>query len=537
MSRKQKNYEKEFSLKNLNIDLFSEELEEQLASYGIERQDRVRIRLSLEEALLRLQDRFGEEAEVRFSIRNKYHKRIIKLEHEGDLYNPLRKSQGGLSDWTGSILTSIGLAPQYSYSRGVNVLRINLPIQRLNPVLKILMAISAGILLGAIIKTSLTQKQCFFLDNVFLDPIFDAWSRILTSLSGYVIFFMVISTLLNMGAVTEQGGDSKRIIIRYFGFSFLVAVIALTVAQLMFLPHLQAEMIGSSEAVTLIDQFFTIIPPDLFTPIISANTPQILVLAFVAGTAIIAVGAKVSSLVNIIQQLNMVGMQLAEWISRIVPYVVILAICKMIVNGRFMSLVGLWKVLLLSVIAALLCMLVVTIWVSIKNHVAVHILIRKLWGPFLSAIKAGSLDATLPKTERSCINDLGLERYFVFVSLPQGLVLYMPINVIGTLIFTVYAAVKFNVTVTPLWFGIAMVLAVILFVATPPVPGANLLAYIGIFAVLSISNVALIDAMLFDIVFGIIASAGNQTMLQLELVRQADRIGLLNNDLLRKQKQ
>ena len=45
-------------------------------------------------------------------------------------------------------------------------------------------------------------------------------------------------------------------------------------------------------------------------------------------------------------------------------------------------------------------------------------------------------------------------------------------------------------------------LSVVLFVATPPVPGANLLAYIMIFAELHIPSLALIDAMIFDILFG-----------------------------------
>ena len=110
----------------------------------------------------------------------------------------------------------------------------------------------------------------------------------------------------------------------------------------------------------------------------------------------------------------------------------------------------------------------------------------------------------------------------------------MPINVIGTLALTVYAASRFEITVTIVWFVVAMVLAVILFVATPPVPGANLLAYIAIFAQLGIASQTLIDAMVFDIVFGIFAAAANLAMLQLDLVIQANTIGLLDKDCLKK---
>ncbi len=71
--------------------------------------------------------------------------------------------------------------------------------------------------------------------------------------------------------------------------------------------------------------------------------------------------------------------------------------------------------------------------------------------------------------------------------------------------------------------------------ATPPVPGANLLAYIIIFGQLGIPGKALIDAMIFDILFGIFASAANQTVLQMDLIIQADKIGLLDLKKLRKE--
>ncbi|MBQ1331378.1 MAG: hypothetical protein IIY36_00485, partial [Lachnospiraceae bacterium] len=111
----------------------------------------------------------------------------------------------------------------------------------------------------------------------------------------------------------------------------------------------------------------------------------------------------------------------------------------------------------------------------------------------------------------------------------------MPVNVIGTLMFTMYSAAKYSLAISPGWLIIAVVLSVVLFVATPPVPGANLLAYIIIFGQLGIPGKALIDAMIFDILFGIFASAANQTVLQMDLIIQADKIGLLDLKKLRKE--
>ncbi len=108
----------------------------------------------------------------------------------------------------------------------------------------------------------------------------------------------------------------------------------------------------------------------------------------------------------------------------------------------------------------------------------------------------------------------------------------MPINVVGTLILTIFAGVHFQVAISPGWLLVAWLLAIIMFVATPPVPGANLLAYILIFDFLGVPDVVLIDAMIVEVIFGIFASAGNQTMLLMDLILQSDEIGLLDRKLL-----
>lgn len=54
-------------------------------------------------------------------------------------------------------------------------------------------------------------------------------------------------------------------------------------------------------------------------------------------------------------------------------------------------------------------------------------------------------------------------------------------------------------------------------------------------AQLGIASQTLIDAMVFDIVFGIFAAAANLSMLQLDLVIQSGFIGLLDKDRLKKE--
>ena len=68
--------------------------------------------------------------------------------------------------------------------------------------------------------------------------------------------------------------------------------------------------------------------------------------------------------------------------------------------------------------------------------------------------------------------------------------------------------------------------------AAPPVPGVSLLVFMVIFKMLNVPEEALIPAMVFDILFGIVSAAANQMLLQVEMVNQATKMGLLNRDIL-----
>lgn len=527
-------YKEKFILTGQSIDGFSEKLEEYLNLIGMERQNRLRIRLSLEEALLRMRDRFGEETEVAVLIHKHLGRLIIQVEEMGDAYNPLSSEENELEDLCSSLLTAIGLSPQYSYSGGKNSLRISLPLPGLNPVLKIVISILGGILIGLIGTALLSASMRNSAINIFMTPVYDLWIRILNVMSGPVIFFMVITTMLDAGKISSRGGDSWHIVGRYFILSFIMVLAALLVAEAFFPLVREADDIIIADTIRGFEKLLEFVPGDFFTPFVNSNTPQLLLMAFVLGSALNTLGSQAGSLVRVIRQINMVGLQLAEWVSDLVPFFAAVLVGLEIWQKRTAILSGLWMCYLIALAVSALCIFVVMLVVSNREKASLRDLALKLWGPFALTVRSGSLDAAYGQTEKCCNHQLGISHEFTTLSLPNGLVLYMPISAVGTIVFMVYASKIYGVEVSALWFVSAVILAVVLFVATPPVPGANLLAYTAIFVQLGLPREALIDAMIFDIVFGIFASAGNQALLQLELILQSDRIGLLKKDLLRR---
>lgn len=524
-----------YPLDAVGIERCSEQINHLLTQMEVERQNRIRIQFSFEESLLRLRERFGEKGT--FTLRaggNLFRSRYLQIEMPGDIYNPLSKAVSELEDWSGSLLTAVGLSPIYSYSAGKNILRLNLPKKGMNAALKLLIALVIGIMSGLTLQAWLTSGAQNALVERFLVPLYDFWVRMLTVLSGPVVFLMVCTSVLNARTIEEEGGSSGRVFLRYFLLSMLSALLAVFFSGAFSRAPL---LLGSTPGLEVSDYWQTllmIMPSDVVSPLMESNTPQLLLLAFLLGGGISAVGARADGLERLIRQGDAVGLIMTENVSRCVPLFTAIMLCMEILSGTLVTFSGLWGVLILSVLAVILAILAIALYVAKRKGVRLRVLLKKLWPAFLTAFQTGGLDAGYGKMEQDSISKLGIERHFATVSLPYGLVLLMPANVVGTLMFTVYAAVQYQVEISAGWLVAAMVLSVVLFVATPPVPGANLLAYIMIFAELHIPAAALIDAMIFDIIFGIFAAAANQSLLQMELILQADRLGLLDREALMK---
>jgi Na+/H+-dicarboxylate symporter len=152
----------------------------------------------------------------------------------------------------------------------------------------------------------------------------------------------------------------------------------------------------------------------------------------------------------------------------------------------------------------------------------------------LIALTHASVDAAYGANQLCCEKRLGISRKLTDYGLPLGLVTYMPAGTVATTLFSLYAAQCYGVSASLIWYAAAVLLTVSLIVATPPMPGIGLLAYAAIFSRMGIPDNALTFAMAADIIFGFAVSALNQAMLQLELILEADRLELLDREVLKR---
>ena len=521
-----------FDLTPTSIDEASEWLCENLAVLGFERRDSTRTRLLFEDALLNFSSKFGNEQTATAFLERKRRHYQLRLVVEGVRFNPT-KGDDNQNELNISLFSVIDAHTQYSYTMGANVVRIPLPHKPMNPVLRIALAIAAGATLGALGDLLIPNDILESTANAILHPIADTWVRLLQAISGPVIFFTALSATMETKRISDFGGSRLNTIIRYFVLSALaVAFTMLCLSPLVF-GAVDIIADSSKSAADLLSDILSLVPGNLFEPFHTANTPQLLIIAIVAGYALASMGAQGAELKLFVQQANLLGLTVARGMCGLVPYFVGLLLCLRIWSHSTDLLRLTWIPLALSVGISVAFSAIMVVSISIRLHTNPLVLLRKLRGPFLAAIRSGILDySTVSDLVDSCKKLLGVDREFSLAVLPQGLVLYMPTSAIGICAFTLFTAHAQGMTLDYIWLLSATALAVVLAVATPPVNGANLLAFVVAFSYLGISSDTFLDVMVFDLIFGVFCIAFDQALLQLETVLQARKMGFLNEEAL-----
>lgn len=524
-----------FNLHAESIDLASEWLAEKLEVAGIEKSDRLRTRLLFEEALLNLAEHYGEEHEVTAHLEKRWGRCRLRLVVKGSRFNPLRPeteldAEGG---WT-SLFSVISMPVQYTYSMGANVLRLSLPKPVQNPVLRIMLAIAVGVIVGLAGNMFIPDVIETSISSAILTPISDMWVRLLQAISGPIIFLMALTATFGTKRIADFGGSRFGTVARYFGISALVTIFSLACALPLFPQDVTvAEADGLLVGNTL-GAILSIVPGNLVEPFSTANTPQLLIIAIVTGYLLASMESQTKDLMALVQQLSMLGFAVARGACSLVPFFVGLLLCLRIWSHDTERLGSIWLPLVVAALLSGLVCLAALLYTSVRLRVSPLLLVQKLRGSFWEALERGTLDFSIvDDLARSSKELLGVDGKFAQAVLPQGLFLYMPTSAIGICVFVLFAAQMQQLPVNQVWVASVVVASVVLAVATPPVTGANLLSFVVAFSFLGISSDAFLDVMVFDILFGVLCIACDQLMLQIDAIIQADNMGFLDEDVLR----
>ncbi len=516
-----------------NIDHLSEKIRTFLDSLRMERANKIRVLFSLEEAVLRWMDHFGSFEKLHVEMATAWGRPVITLTISGEQYNPLVSSENDLGDWAENLYTGISMSPIFTYRRGLNVLQLKLPKQTVNPALKLISSVAIGVFFGGAGKLLLPPEIRTSIVQSVLDPVEQLFLHILNASSGPVIFLSVVTAICGLGMLPSIGKSGQKVVSRMLILTFSASVITAAAAFFGLGLHMVGSTVPGKQFLELQNYFLSMVPNDILSPFIEGNSPQLIGIAIIIGNALVINSSQTPTLRNIVEQADSIALTVAGWVSTLTPFFVTMLLILGIWNESVSVIIGLWKPILIFAVLNVIILGIRMVTISKENQVSVRLLAQKMKETFRAAFINASVDAAYGDCQVCCDKRLGISTKLTDYALPVGMVIYMPSGCISAMVGLLYAAKAYDVPITLSWIIIGIVLTTALVVATPPVAGIGLLNYAAIFTQLGIPHQALTMAMVADIILGFAVSAVNLTLLQMELVREAKKLGLLDVKMLR----
>lgn len=521
-----------YKLCNASIDIVSEKIENYLSYIKVEKNTMLRVRLSVEEVLLRWHEVFPEETEFRLTMGSHWNRPFIILKLWGEESDPLSVEGDEAGIWAGELLSAIGLVPTYRYVNGCNIVQVPLKRPHRNPGVTLLLCTLIGALVGILLDLFFSPQLKLLITSTVLTPLQNAFIRILNAVSAPVMFLSVLTTVCGVGSISVTGKFGKRMVTRFLLYSTLFTVVTLFLCQLFFSVPVGNAGISQGEVSGVLEFFLDVFPGDILSPFIEGDFTQLIVVALVLGNAFLIAGTKVQTLVTLVEEANTAGLVIAEWIGDLSPGFVALLIVLGIQDSTIHMLIGIWKPALLITIFSLAALGLRMLHISLRYKVPLRALADKMKDSFLLSLKTFSVETSYTVNKTCCEKKLGISRQLTAYGLPIGLICFMPVSTVASTILTLYAAECYQVPVSLVWSIMALFLAVTLAAAGPPTAGIGILTYTVMFSRLGIPAQALIIVLAGDILMGFVIYPVNQAMLQLQLILEADGLGLLRHNIL-----
>lgn len=516
------------------IDEMAEKIDAYLVALKTESKNRHRIRLSMEEILLRMREAFGEEATCVLRMGTHFGRPRLMLEVQGVPFDPTVQGgeDGEFSGWSNRMLGSMGLYPLYSYTDGKNQVLLKLKKPRRSPLVSLLFALAAAVLVG-LAGMILPQNLVSVLLENLITPLYDAFLGVLGTIAGPMVFLAVAWGVYGIGDISTFGRIGKRMLLRFVGISF--AMTAVTAAVCLPAFSIQIES-GSGTANNqlwgIFQMLLDILPDNIVTPFQEGNSMQIILMAVFVGGALLVLGKQVAGVSALVEQLNGVIGFVVELISSLVPFFIFIVVVQMFWTNSFGVISQAWWAVVVFLLVMAVILTFVFLYVSRRNQISPFLLASKCAETFVVALTTASSTATFGTAMQCCERKLGLGSYLTNFGLPLGMVFCPPATSIYFVIICFYVAKSYAVPISAAWILMAVLVTVILAIASPPIPGGTLACYTVMFAQLGIPTEGLVVAMAVDVLFDFVATAANMVLLEAELIQQGRNLHMLDRAVL-----
>lgn len=515
----------EYALNATAIDAISDAVQAQLAELKYEAANIARIRLTVEEVLLIWREQLGEDAQCALVIGKRFHKPYLAIEVVGPPLNPFEGSDAMLGDWGQDLLKRLGLTPDYSYAEKTktNSLRFDLKAPKINPALKIAVAIFLAVIIGLfgfVLPGSVVAGAA----TEILPRISDAFFRLLGMISGPLVFLSVLISICSIGDTATLSGIGKSIVLKFTGISMVASVLGCIMYVLVFRMRLATGTVSSgSGMMEIVDMLFDMIPENIINPFLLNSSLQIIFVAALIGIAMLVLGKRTVGLYETMEQLQQVAQTIMNWIGVLLPFVIFVVILQNIWSDSIRELLQVWQPFVFTLALLAFLFLGILLISALKLHKKPIELFRNISSSFMIALTTASSSACFGEII-SCCRKLGIKKKISDFGVPLGMVMCVPGSVIGFVACVLYSTQVYGVEVSIVTLLIAIISSTLLVIASPQIPGGVMSCYTVVFVQIGIPLEGLGVMMTLSMFLDFFCTAVNVCVIQLLLALQSQKL-------------
>ena len=255
---------------------------------GVDPNDTTRYRLSAEDCLMHWLDRGFEGHDVILQTGTRFGVPLMILEAEGPPEDPNAVENEDFGAYCGSVLVSLNLKPEFSYTDGVNRVTFRLKRKSRNQLVMfaavVVSALAVGFL-GLLLPEQIREKTM----SGLLEPLYDAFLNMLGCVAGPLVFISVTWGIYGIGDMETLGRVGKKLILRFARVMLLAGCFAALCFPLLG-PGLTTGAGRGGKLSGLTEMVLGVIPSNIVDPFASGNMMQIIFLAVATGIGLLYLG-------------------------------------------------------------------------------------------------------------------------------------------------------------------------------------------------------------------------------------------------------
>lgn len=502
------------------------DVQEFLTQYSVKGKEKMRAVLAAEECAGSLVSHASEGSSINIFIRAFLGRVTIEMSAPGEEYDLSKSADNAdfLSDETEDVqevlrnivLKSTSEGLKYTHKNDINHIRMTVVRSRREFLYRTLGAMFLAVIAGILLSLLHNSTIPFFLDQNLLSPVSKMYLNALKMVVAPVVFFSIVSCIVQFSDLSELGRVGGKIIGMYLLTTFISVGVGIG-AYYLFRPGSVSvastltdagAVVNESVNISLRDTIVGIVPSNFIQPFLDADMLQLIFLAVLCGVGAGMIGRYSEMLKDIFSALNDLFLQIATIIIRFMPIAVFCSICSMVLKMGLNTLLDVLAMFGTFITGLLIMMVVYCLLIALIAKISPIPLIKKYASRMLQIFSMASSNASIPINMEAC-EELGIEKKIYSLSIPLGATLNMDGSCIYLAVFALALARAYGVPVTGASMLGMIVSIVVLSMGAPGIPGSGLICLSVLLTQMNVPAAAIGLVMGIDSLVGMFRTMNN----------------------------